>query len=106
VDDLRESPAVALARHLTAAGAAVYAYEPYRSDAALEGINQVTSLETALISADMIVLAVGHNQFTDLDPLTIKSMTRARIVFDAVRAWDKAAWELAGFMFYGLARKY
>jgi UDP-N-acetyl-D-mannosaminuronate dehydrogenase len=66
----------------------------------------VESLEAALIDADMIVLAVAHDQFKGLNPEEIKQKTRADLVFDAVRTWDKAAWELAGFHFYGLARKY
>jgi len=106
VDDLRESPAVDLVRHLQNAGAEVYAYEPFRIDAGLEGVQQVSSLETALIDADIIVLAVAHDQFKDLDPQIIREKTWAELVFDAVRVWDKAAWELAGFKFFGLARKY
>jgi UDP-N-acetyl-D-mannosaminuronic acid dehydrogenase len=106
VDDLRESPAVKLARYLQHAGAEVVAYEPFRLDAGLEKITQVESLEAALIDADMIVLAVAHDQFKGLNPEEIKQKTRADLVFDAVRTWDKAAWELAGFHFYGLARKY
>ncbi len=106
VDDLRESPAVELAHHLTDAGAEVMAYEPFRSDAKIPKINLVPSLEEALIDADLIVLAVGHDQFKDLDPQAIKEKTTARIVFDAVRIWDKADWEVAGFRFSGLARRY
>ena len=106
VDDLRESPAVDLVHHLQAMGADVYAYEPFRMDAGLEGVRQVGSLEAVLIDADIIVLAVAHDQFKDLDPDLIRSKTRAEVAFDAVRVWDKAAWELAGFQFSGLARKY
>lgn len=106
VDDLRESPAADLARHLEGAGALVRAYEPFRADAALSGIHQVNSLEEALSDADLIILAVAHDQFKALNPEIIQQKTKAMIVFDAVRAWDKAAWEAAGFQFFGLARKY
>lgn len=106
VDDLRESPAVKLAHHLQNRGATIYAYEPFRVDAGLAGIDQVASLETALIDADLIVLAVAHDQFKDLDPEEIQEKTKAEVVFDAVRVWDKATWEQAGFRFAGLARKY
>jgi UDP-N-acetyl-D-mannosaminuronic acid dehydrogenase len=106
VDDLRESPAVDLAHHLTKAGATLYAYEPFRLNANLPGIDQVESLETALVDADLVVLAVGHDQFKNLDPLEARDLTRAEIVFDAVRAWDKTKWEAAGFQFYGLARRH
>lgn len=106
VDDLRESPAVKLAQHLGAKGAEIYAYEPFRMDVKLAGIKSVNSLESALINADLIVLAVAHDQFVDIQPKDILSKTKARIVFDVVRTWDKALWEKEGFQFHGLARKY
>ena len=106
VDDLRESPARHLAHRLQNLGAVVYAYEPYKENAGLPGINQVESLDAAIIDADLIVLAVGHEQFKDLDPSVIREKTKANLVFDAVNGWDKPAWEKTGFRFYGLARKY
>ena len=106
VDDIRESPAVELAHRLQDAGAEIIAYEPFKPAAELPGITQVSSLEEALIEAEMLVLAVGHDQFKDLDPSEIREKTKADVVFDTGRTWDKAAWELAGFQFYGLARKY
>lgn len=106
VDDIRESPAVHLAHHLQTRGAVVDAYEPFKENAGLTGIHQVTNLEVALQDADIIVLAVGHEQFKDLDPHLIYEKTKANLVFDAVNSWDKAAWENAGFQFMGLARKY
>ncbi len=106
VDDLRESPAVRLAQLLTEKGAQVLAYEPFKPDAGIAGIEQVDSLEAALIEADVVLLAVAHDQFRDLKPQEIRGKTQAEVVFDAVRAWDKADWEGAGFRFYGLARKY
>lgn len=106
VDDIRESPAVHLAHHLQTRGAVVDAIEPFKENAGLTGIHQVTNLEDALQDADIIVLAVGHEQFKDLDPHLIHEKTKANLVFDAVNSWDKAAWENAGFQFMGLARKY
>ncbi|MEA3327953.1 MAG: nucleotide sugar dehydrogenase [Chloroflexota bacterium] len=106
VDDLRESPAVELARFIKRAGAAVYAFEPFKPDAGFVEIEQVGRLEAALINADLVVLAVAHDQFKDLEPEQIRKKTPAEFVFDAVGAWDKTAWERAGFQFAGLARKY
>ncbi len=106
VDDLRESPAVELAHHLRHSGARVTAYDPFNKDRQLPGINLTDTLEAALKNAHLIVLGVAHNQFKDLDPIKIRQMTDAVQVYDSVRAWDKAAWEGAGFAFFGLARKY
>jgi UDP-N-acetyl-D-mannosaminuronic acid dehydrogenase len=106
VDDLRESPAVELAHDLQSRGAELLAYEPSKLQAGLPGITQANSLEEALADADLIVLAVAHNQFKGLDPEKVRQMTKANLVFDAVNAWDKAKWEASGFVFAGLARKY
>ena len=106
VDDLRESPAVDLVRHLQDKGAQAYAYEPFQVNAGLPGVSQVNSLAAALVDADLIVLAVAHDQFKALNPQEIRKQTRAGLVFDAVRAWDRTAWESAGFRFEGLARKH
>lgn len=106
VDDVRESPAVELVHHLGDAGATVYAYEPFKSEAGLPGVQQVQSLAAALVDADLVVLGVAHDRFKDLDPAEVCKQTNATLVYDAVRAWDKTAWESAGFQFYGLARKY
>ncbi len=106
VDDLRESPAVRLAHRLIELGAGVKAFEPLHSNAGLPGINQVLNLDEALKDADVLVLAVAHDQFKDLNPQAIREQTGARLVFDAVRGWEKERWEAAGFQFFGLARKY
>jgi UDP-N-acetyl-D-mannosaminuronic acid dehydrogenase len=106
VDDVRESPAVELVHALQDAGATVYAYEPFKPGAGLLNVHQVERLEEALADADLVVLGVGHDRFTDLDPIEVRKQTRADLVYDAVRTWDKTRWEDAGFQFYGLARKY
>ena len=106
VDDLRESPAAELAHDLQARGAEVLAYEPFKLEAGLPGIHQVNTLAEALVNADLIVLAVAHDQFKALDPAEIAKLTPAKLVFDGVNSWDKPKWEAAGFTFTGLARKY
>lgn len=106
VDDLRESPAVGLARLLKGSGAVVNAYEPHKPGAGLDGFEQVDALDDALVHADLIILAVAHDQFKDLNPEAIRKKTSAQVVFDAVGVWDKNQWESAGFQFFGLARNY
>jgi UDP-N-acetyl-D-mannosaminuronic acid dehydrogenase len=106
VDDVRESPAVELVHALQEAGATVHAYEPFKPAAGLPNVHQVAHLEDALSAADLVILGVGHDCFTDLDPVEVRAQTRANLVYDAVRAWDKDRWESADFQFFGLARKY
>ncbi|MGE5223348.1 MAG: UDP binding domain-containing protein, partial [Omnitrophica WOR_2 bacterium] len=98
VDDLRESPAVEIARLLGENGALVRPFEPYKPDLQMEGLHAVPSLEQALAGAELIVLLVRHKLFLELNPVKVASLTPARRVVDAVNAWDVPTWQSAGFV--------
>ena len=102
VDDLRESPANEVIHLLQKEGARVKAWEPFKSEAKLQGIDMAPSLASALEKADAILLLVKHTQFCNLDPREIAKQTPARIVLDTVNGWDSAAWKAAGFEFFRL----
>ncbi|HEY2979663.1 MAG TPA: nucleotide sugar dehydrogenase [Anaerolineales bacterium] len=102
VDDLRESPAVEVVHLLTNLGARVRAYEPFKPEADLKGIETVPSLQDALANADALLLLVNHTQFRDFDPTEIAGMTPARLVIDAVHGWEEKPWSDAGFRFFRL----
>jgi UDP-N-acetyl-D-mannosaminuronic acid dehydrogenase len=102
VDDLRESPAVEVVHLLTKAGAAVKAFEPFKPAAALPGVDAVATLELALQDADAVLLLVNHSQFQGLSPETLKTITPARILLDAVNGWDGKDWVAAGFKLFRL----
>jgi len=102
VDDLRESPAVEVVHLLTNQGARVRAYEPFKPEADLKGIESVSSLQDALANADAILLLVNHTQFREMDPAEIAGMTPARVVIDVVHGWDDKPWSDAGFRFFRL----
>ncbi len=95
VDDLRESPAVEVVHLLQREGAQVKAWEPFKPDAQLEGINMAASLEDALKDADAIVLLVKHTEFAELDPKSLS--TSAKIIVDTVNGIDDTTWKQAGF---------
>ena len=97
VDDLRESPAVEVAHLLTAAGASVRAYEPFRVDAQLPGLTTVPTLEQAVADADLLVLLVTHTPLKEIDPLEMAKLTPARRVVDTVDGWPPKPWLAAGF---------
>ena len=97
VDDLRESPAIDAAHLLAKAGALVSAYEPFKPDFAVSGVQIVHSLEEAVRQADLIVLLVGHSQFKSLDPDQVAKLTSARLVVDTVNGWNNQNWQKAGF---------
>lgn len=102
VDDLRESPAVEIARLLADAGATVHAYDPFHSQLDLNGIAVDDALEKAVKDAELLLLLVGHTALRSLDPKVVAAMTPARAVLDAVAAWPKTAWQGAGFEYHCL----
>ena len=97
IDDLRESPAVEVARMFHEQGAVVSAFEPYKLDAIIPDIQLAPTLEAALAEADMVVLLVAHQCFLSLRPEQMAAMTPARAVIDTVNGWDAKGWEQAGF---------
>ena len=102
VDDLRESPAVEVVRLLQKEGAQIKAWEPFKPNANLPGINMVTSLSSAIKGADALLLLVKHTEFARLDPVEIASQTRARVIIDCVNSWDDRQWQDAGFKMFRL----
>lgn len=102
VDDLRESPAVEVIHLLTKAGAAVKAFEPFKPEAGLPGVEAVPTLELALKDADAVLLLVSHTEFRQLSPETLKTITPARVLIDTVNGWGGKDWANAGFELFRL----
>jgi UDP-N-acetyl-D-mannosaminuronic acid dehydrogenase len=97
VDDLRESPAIEIARILSSEGAEVRTYEPFDQEAVVPGTEPAASLEIALQGAEAAVLLVDHQIFKELDPKQVKEMMPGRVAIDTRGAWDRTAWNAAGF---------
>ena len=100
VDDLRESPAIEVVRHLRKAGAQVTVYEPYKTGFEMGGIYSAQNLEESIINAEVLVLLVSHQHFKVLVPGEITKITKARIAIDTVHGWERSTWVDAGFEFY------
>jgi len=102
VDDLRESPAVEVARLLAQAGAKVRTYEPFAPETTAHGCAAVPSLSDALIGAEAVVLLVAHGQLLQLDPAEAVAAMSGRVAVDCCGAWDREAWKAAGFQMHVL----
>jgi len=102
VDDVRESPAIEVGRLLSTRGALVNAYEPYKRDLQVEGLQIAATIESAVSSADLIALLVGHKPLVALDPVKLANQVRGRLAVDAVNCWQEKTWRAAGFRFYRL----
>ena len=97
VDDLRESPAIEVARILAGRGANIVAYEPFQPTAKFSEFTTVEYLELAVKDAEAVILLVRHNQFCQLNPEDFSQLTNARVFFDMVNGWDRKEWEKPGF---------
>jgi len=97
VDDLRESPAIEIAHKLAESGASVTAFEPFKPDFIVPGVQMATTLEEAVKQAEIIVLLVNHNEFKRLNPHELVKITPARVILDTVGAWKPETWGVAGF---------
>lgn len=100
VDDLRESPAIETTRLLQKTGAKITVFEPFDLDHSLDGIMNARTLEDAVQDTEIILLLVGHSQFTEINPAQFRHLTNANMVLDAVGAWERDSWQTAGFTFF------
>lgn len=96
VDDLRESPSIAIAKLLAEAGAIVTTYEPNRLNAEVDGCAAKVSVEDAMEGAEAVVLSVAHKEIRALSPRVVRKASNAKLVLDACGVCDRREWEAAG----------
>jgi UDPglucose 6-dehydrogenase len=105
-DDLRDSPAVAIAAILAEEGAVLRAYDPSAGDAAagLPGLEVVADAYEACTDAQVLVVLTEWDEFRWLDfERVAASMSRAEVV-DARNLLDPAAMRHIGFTYRGVGR--
>ena len=78
IADQRESPAVALARHLLDLGAEVSFHDPYVTEwTAYPDLDPITDLDKAVKATDVTILVQNHHQYAVDDLARL-----ARLFFD------------------------
>ncbi|HXG35994.1 MAG TPA: UDP-glucose/GDP-mannose dehydrogenase family protein [Dehalococcoidia bacterium] len=105
-DDLRESPALRLARALAAEGCEVRAYDPAVSGAieAAPWIALCRDPYTPAIGADVIILATAWDEFQLLDFRRLRGLMRGDLLVDGRNALDPEAVTSAGLTYMGIGR--
>jgi UDPglucose 6-dehydrogenase len=103
-DDLRESPALELARYLGARGARLALYDPSGADAGARllaaGSVSAEAREDAVAAcagADAIVVATEWPEFREIDWSAVASITQGRLIADARGVVDVPKATAAGF---------
>ncbi|MEV3981782.1 nucleotide sugar dehydrogenase [Nonomuraea sp. NPDC049758] len=107
--DVRDSPALRLARRLVERGATPAIYDPEALDAARIYHPEFTYADTvadALQGADLVVIGTEWPQFThDPDlPDEAAAVVRRRVLVDVRNAVDAGPWILAGWQVWQLGR--
>lgn len=106
-DDVRDSPALAVAGALLLAGAQVTVFDPQAMDnarRAYPALSYAPDVEAALRGADCVIVATEWQQFKDLDPRAAAAVVRRRVVIDGRNALDVPAWQEAGWQVTALGR--
>ncbi|GHF15304.1 UDP-glucose dehydrogenase family protein [Pseudolysinimonas yzui] len=104
-DDVRDSPALDVARQLRAAGAHVVATDPaarHGAERLLPELEYVVDAATAARGADVVVLLTEWAEYRGLQPADLEPATR--VMIDGRNVLDPAAWRAEGWVYRGLGR--
>lgn len=104
-DDLRDSPAVDVARRLLSRGCFVTAHDPVVHELPqLPGVRMASDPYRAAWGSDAVVLATDWPQFLGLDLVRLRTATRGTLFFDGRNNFDPVAVRAAGFDYLGIGR--
>ena len=106
-DDVRDSPALAVAGALHLAGADVRVYDPKGMENAAKVYPPLTyadSAEAAIADAELVVHLTEWQEFKDLDPAVLIETVGTPTIIDGRNALDPVAWRAAGWTYRGLGR--
>lgn len=108
-DDLRDAPALGIARELIEMGARVKAYDPIANEACRQQypdlkIEYAASAVTLAEDCDAVVIVTEWEEFRYLDLSQIGEVMNQRVLIDGRNLLDPRAVEEAGFKYRGIGR--
>lgn len=106
-DDVRDSPALAVAGQLSLAGAAVRVFDPEAMDNArrvFPTLDYADTLDDALTGAELVILATEWKQFKEMDPVASAKRVEQRVLIDGRNVLPVPAWQEAGWTVRALGR--
>jgi UDPglucose 6-dehydrogenase len=106
-DDIRDAPALDVARMLHAAGATVTVYDPAAMDNARRQHPELTyaeSLLDAVRDSEVVALLTEWPEFCDADPVELGAVVGQRRIVDGRLAIDAARYRAAGWDVRALGR--
>ncbi|WP_199039813.1 UDP-glucose dehydrogenase family protein [Glycomyces salinus] len=106
-DDIRDSPALAIARKLRASRADVVVYDPEGLDNAKSyapELSYVKTLAEAVEGADVVCAMVPWEEFRTLDPEALGQQVAERRILDGMNAFYPEQWVSHGWTYRGIGR--
>jgi UDPglucose 6-dehydrogenase len=106
-DDVRDSPALSIARKLARNGAEVTVYDPEGLENARREVPDVAyakSIGDAVTGAELVCVLTGWEEFRNADPAALGSLVARRIVIDGRNCLDPVLWRRAGWVYRGMGR--
>jgi UDPglucose 6-dehydrogenase len=101
-DDVRDSPALGVARRLLAGGAVVRGHDPAAAPNALEvlpGLSIASAPEDAVRGADAIVIATEWPEYVHLDWAALRAAAAGPLLIDGRRLLDADSMAALGFRY-------
>ena len=106
-DDIRDAPALDVARTMHGLGAYVRVYDPAALDNARRAYPELrygTSAMDVAQDADVVVLLTEWAEFRQIDPYAMGEVVAHRRIVDGRHALDAEAWRAAGWEYRALGR--
>lgn len=106
-DDVRDAPAIDIARTLISAGASVIGFDPAASrtfQSEVPEVEIVSDMYEAIEQADSLVICTQWDEFRTPDFSQIKSMLREPVIFDGRNIYTRAEMLKHGFTYYSVGR--
>jgi UDPglucose 6-dehydrogenase len=101
-DDVRDSPALDVAKILHGYGAEVTVYDPQALANARKVCPELSYADSAIeaaTGADVVLLLTDWPEFGKLDPQELGAVTSTRAIVDGRYMLDPAAWRAAGWVY-------
>ncbi|KOG34311.1 UDP-glucose dehydrogenase family protein [Streptomyces resistomycificus] len=99
-DDVRDSPALAVAEAVRRRGAEVRVHDPEAVDnarAAYPALQFALDVNKTCEQADIVLHLTEWPQYRDLDPAALATVVRTPVIVDARHSLDPQAWRAAGW---------
>lgn len=108
-DDMREAPSLSLIEKITAAGCAIYAYDPIAMEESQRKIGDTiyycNDLYKTLENADALLLVTEWTEFRILDLKKVKLLMKTAVIFDGRNIYNEQEMKDNGIDYFCIGKK-